>query len=228
MGSQAAGPPDRGLEINGFPRGIAIPTERDRLIAAMAATCAERGYAATSIEEVVARAGVPRRAFEQSFADKADCGVAAANQILAEITAVSTAAYSVDAPEWEIILRAVRALLELLAARPSFAYLGCIEARHSMPREAYEVYTAAIRVLLAMLDRLRAYAAADAQQPPSATRGGLGGAEALIRRELRAGRAESLPELLPDIVYGLLVPFLDQQEALHYTGLARELLNEGG
>jgi AcrR family transcriptional regulator len=228
MGSQAADPPERGsLEINGLPRDIVAPSERDRLVAAMAATCAERGYAATSVEEVIARADVPRRSFEQNFAGKADCGVAATNQILTEITAVSSAAYSPDQSDWEITLRGVRALLELLAARPSFARLGCIEARQSMPREAYDVYTSAIRVLLAMLDRLRAYPAGELPQPPSAGRGAVGGAEALIRRELLAGRAERLPGLLPEIIYGLLVPFLDQQEALRYVGLARELLNDG-
>jgi hypothetical protein len=81
-------------------------------------------------------------------------------------------------------------------------------------------------VLVAMLDRARAYASVP--PPPSATRAAIGGVEALIRRELRAGRAERLPELVPDIVYGLLVPYLDQQEALRFAELARESVKKGG
>jgi AcrR family transcriptional regulator len=228
MGAPAADPHGRGsLEINEFPRDLLPPSERDRLVAAMASCCAERGYASTSVEEVIARAGVPPRSFEENFADKSACGIAATSRILAEITAVASAAYSSRSSEWEILLRGVRTSLELLAARPTFARLACIEARQAMPPEAYALYTSAIRLLLAMLERIRAYADSETPRPPSATRAALGGSEALIRRELLAGRAERLPELLPDIIYGLLVPFLDQKEALRYAEMARELLKNG-
>jgi AcrR family transcriptional regulator len=229
MSSQAADLPERGpQETRSLPHDIVAPSERDRLIEAMALTCAERGYAATSIEEVTRRAGVGRRSFEENFSDKADCGTAAVNQMLADITAAASIAYSPEYSEWGKILRGVRALLELMAARPSFAGLAQIEARQAMEPEAYELYTSGIRVLEAMLDRLQANALVGVARPPSAIRGAIGGAEALIRRELLAGRPERLPELLPDIIYGMLAPYLDQQEALRYAGLARELLNDGG
>ncbi len=94
-----------------------------------------------------------------------------------------------------------------------------------MSSEAYERYAAGIRVLIAMLDQARAYASAGA--PASATYGAIGSAEFLIKRELIAGRAEHLPQLLPDIIYGTVVPFVDQQEALWYAELAREMVNDG-
>lgn len=229
MSSQAADLPEREPQgIRSPSRDIVPPSERDRLIEAMALTCAERGYAATRVDEVIARAGVGHRSFEENFADKAECGTAAVNQMLADITAAASIAYSPEYSEWEKILRGVRALLELMAARPSFAGLAQIEARQGMGPEAYELYTAGIRVLAAMLDRLQANALGGITRPPSAIRGAIGGAEALIRRELLAGRPERLPELLPDIIYGMLAPYLDQQEALRYAGLARELLNDGG
>jgi AcrR family transcriptional regulator len=229
MDSQAADLPEREpREIRRLYRDIVAPSERDRLIEAMALICAERGYAATSVEEVTRRAGVERRSFEENFADKADCGTAAVNQMLADITAAASIAYSPEYSEWEKILRGARAVLELMAARPSFAALAQVEARQAMGPEAYELYASGIRVLGAMLDRLQANALGGVARPPSAIRGAIGGAEALIRRELLAGRAERLPELLPDIIYGMLAPYLDQQEALRYAGLARELLNDGG
>ena len=95
-----------------------------------------------------------------------------------------------------------------------------------MPANAYERYTAGIRVLIAMLDRARSYAEVSA--PAVATRGAIGSGELLVRHELIAGHAERLPKLLPDIIYGTVVPFLDQQEALRYAELARELTNDGG
>lgn len=223
MSSRAADQPERRpLKA----KGLLPPNERERLVAAMAASCAEKGYAATEVEDVLRASGVERGVFEQSFSDKADCALAAVNQILAETTRAAASAFSPELADWQKLVRGVRALLELFAAQPSYARLACIEARAAMPPEAYERYAAGIRVLIAMLDRARAYAAAGA--PASATRGAIGGPELLIRRELIGGRAERLPQLLPDIIYGTVVPFLDQQEALRYAELARETLRNGG
>ncbi len=207
-------------------KGLIAPNERERLIAAMAASCAENGYAATEVADVLASSGVERPAFDHNFADKADCALAAVNQILAETTHAAAGAFSPDLADWQKLIHALQALLELLAAQPSYARLACIEARSAMPAEAYQRYAAGIRVLVAMLDRAREYAAVSA--PASATRGAIGGAELLIRRELIAGRAVHLPKLLPDIIYGTVVPFLDQQEALRYAELAKELIKDGG
>jgi AcrR family transcriptional regulator len=223
MSSQAADQPER------WPlrtKGLVPPTERERLIAAMAASCAEKGYAATEVEDVLAATGIGRLGFERNFTDKADCALAAVNQILAETTHAAASDFRHFMNDWEMRFDAVQEILELLAAQPSYARLACIEARSSMPPEAYERYTAGLRVLIAMLDRTRDYATVSA--PASATRGGLGGAELLIRRELIAGRAEHLPKLLPDIIYGTVVPFIDQQEALGYMELAKGLIKEGG
>jgi AcrR family transcriptional regulator len=223
MGARGTGGQEgRPLKTN----GLTPPNERERLIAAMAASCAKKGYVATQVDDVLAATGVDRLGFERNFSGKSECALAAVNQILAETAHVAGVAFSPELADWEKLIHAVRALLELLAAQPSYARLALIEARSSMPAEAYERYTAGVRVLIAMLDRTREYAQVSA--PASATRGAIGGAELLIRRELIAGRAENLPQLLPDIIYGTVVPFLDQQEALRYRELAKELIKAGG
>jgi AcrR family transcriptional regulator len=192
----------------------------------MAASCARRGYAAVAVEDVLAATDLPREAFDRHFSGKEECALGAVDQILAETTRAVANAHSPEAGDWQRLLNAARAVLELMAAQPSYARLACLEARHAMPAEAYERYSAGIRVIAAMLDRARVYAVASA--PAGATRGAVGGAELLIRRELIAGRAERLPNLLPDIIYGTVVPFLDQREALRYAELARELVDSGG
>jgi AcrR family transcriptional regulator len=229
MGSQAAGPPGSGPLNDSSTRRdfFAVPSDRERLIAAMAAGCAERGYARTSVEDIVSRAGVAPESFERHFANKSECGMAALKQIVPAITKVASTGIAPESSD-RSTLRAVKSLLELLAAEPSLASLSIVDARQAMPPEAYELYGSAARILAAMLDQLRGYSGAETPAPPSAARGAVGGAETLIRRELIAGRADRLPELLPDIVYGALVPFIDQSEALRYTELARELVNGGG
>jgi AcrR family transcriptional regulator len=211
-------PPETGV--------LSAPSERERLIEAMAAACASVGYARVEIDDVLAGARLEPGAFERYFDDKEGCALAAVDQILAETTRAVLEGDRPGLPEWKRLLAAALALLELFAARPSYARLACIEARHSMPPEAYERYTAGLRILGSLIERIRGFASSVA--PASATRGALGGAELLIRRELIAGRAEDLPKLLPDITYGTVVPFLDQHEALGYVELARELIKDGG
>jgi AcrR family transcriptional regulator len=205
---------------------LRAPSERERLIGAMAAACASIGYGRVEVDDVTERARLDRAAFYRNFEGTEDCALAAVDQVLAETTRVVLAADTPGLPEWERLLGATLALLELFAAHPSYARLATIEARHAMPAEAHERYAAGMRVLTSLLDRIRAFASGVA--PASATRGAIGGAEILIRRELIAGHAERLPKLLPDITYGTVVPFLEQQEALGFAELAREMIKDGG
>ena len=214
--------PGRGsLDPRDLSRDVFAPSERDRIVQAMAATCAERGYAETTVEEVISRAGVSRAAFDQQFQGTEDCGLAAVTQILAEATAAASAAWSPDASEWESILRGVKALLELMAARPSFAHLAYIQSRQAMPPSSHVPYASGVKVVASMIDRLRGYAPEGRPLPPTTARAVVGSAEMLIRRALLAGEPERLPQLLPDIIYGVLVPYLGQEEALRYAELAR-------
>lgn len=207
-----------------MPKDVFAPSERDRIVQAMAATCAERGYGETTVEAVIERAGVSREVFTQNFTGTEDCGLAAVNQILAEATAVASGAWSPDSSEWESILRGVRALLELMAARPSFAHLAYIQSRQAMPPSSFEPYDSGVKVVASMIDRLRAYGAEGAPLPPTTARAVVGSAEMLIRRALVAGEPERLPQLLPEIIYGVLVPYLGQEEAARYMSMARQAL----
>jgi AcrR family transcriptional regulator len=225
----AGDPQKRGpLDSQAFPKDVFALSERDDILYAMAATCVERGFGETTVEAVAARAGISPEAFAKYFDGIEDCGFAAINLIVAEIGAVASAAWSSDASEAESVVLAIKALLELLAARPSFAPLIYIQGRYAMPTNSYAPYRASIEVLASMVDRLRAYAPDKDQAPKTAAAGVLGSAGMAMRRAILAGDTERLPELLPDIAYGVLVPFLGVEEALGYAGRARELLNEGG
>lgn len=204
---------------------ILSPSERDRILRAMAGLCAERGYEETTVEQVAERAGVSLETFSELFADKEECMVAAVNAILGEVMAAVSNASSPDRSERDSYLLGIKAILELMAAHPSFAYLGYIGARHMGPPRVSEVYASGVGVLTATIGRL--WGDSDsAAQPLSAARGAFGAAEAVVRREIASGRIEHLPRLLPDIVYGAMVPFLGQEEALRLARRGRELLRD--
>jgi AcrR family transcriptional regulator len=204
---------------DGLPPNYVAQVQRARILEALATCCAERGYAATTIGHIVERAGVSRATFYELFKDKEDCFMAAANWLLGELMTATTGAYSPDKPLVHVVRDAAIAIVNLLAERPAFAQLAFVEYRTATPR-ALRVYQSGVRVIMSLLDQIRTDALTDAALPSSAARGAIGGAEAILRREVAAGRAEQLPEVLPQILYSCLVPFLGQEEALRQAALA--------
>jgi AcrR family transcriptional regulator len=194
---------------------------KNRLLAAMAELCVEQGYLETTIEDVVALAGVPRAAFDRDFKDKEDCAAEAVGASLVKGLAAVGAGYSFDRSERESAVEALRALLEAFARDRTLAYLAMQGSRQMMPPSSLAHYQSGFAILTATLDRLRSEVAGGDVLPSSAARAAIGGAEAVVRREIAAGRVEDLLKLLPDIVYSATVPFLGQDEALRLARLSR-------
>jgi AcrR family transcriptional regulator len=211
------------MGVSGSTESIALPSDRSRLIEAMAKSCAKRGYAETTIEDVVDDARLTREDFDRHFASKEACAVEAVETILGKTMVEISAAYSADMSEAESTLGGLRAILELFAAHPALASMAMIHSRQMMPERGLAVYESGFTVLTSMLDRLRDNLVGDSDMPNVATRAAIGGAEALVRRELAAGRAERLPQLLPDLVYSAAVALLGREDALALARRARAL-----
>jgi AcrR family transcriptional regulator len=210
-------------EVGDVPFLTAEP--RDRLLAAVAALCSERGYEEISEEQIAGRAGVSRQTFEELFADgKEGCLAAAEDAILLEVVSAVSQSYRADRAEWESVIYGAKALLELMAKAPEFAYLGYIFSRQMAPARVREINEAGHRMLEAMLERGWDYSQST-DQPAYAALGVLGGAQAIIRHELVHGRASELPKILPDCVYCATVPFLGQEQALRLSRDSRQVLD---
>jgi AcrR family transcriptional regulator len=199
-------------------------SDRDRILQAMADCCAEGGYAETTVESVLQRAGVEPGSFASHFGGKEDCALAALNKIVSE----TLAALSMTRSDGEDAIgrrrSEGRAFLELMASRPAFAKLAFVDSRQCGTRRMHDAYESAARVLALMIE------GADGTEGGSTTTAlaALGSAEAVIRRELAAGRTGRLPQLLPDFVYAVLVPFVGQGEALRQAKVAAKVAVEEG
>ncbi len=97
------------------------------MICAIADSVAEKGYATTSVADVIAAAGVSRRTFYEHFADKEACFLAAYDAgAEATYAAMVQAAEGLD--DWEEILDAVFGTwLEFLQADLAFTRAYMIE-----------------------------------------------------------------------------------------------------
>ena len=107
---------------------------RERILQATATCVAQRGYRATSIAEIVERAGVSRRSFYNEFANKATAFVAAYELGFERTLAACVPAFfSVE--QWpERVWRSALAFTGYFARHPSFAYLGFVEC-HALGRQ---------------------------------------------------------------------------------------------
>jgi len=222
------------LERESLPAGreaLAEPliahSQRERILVAMADSCATKGYGATTIADVVEPAAVSRATFYELFKDKEDCFHAAMEVSLADAMGRIVAVYSPDKPWATMVRDAAAAFLDLLANRPAFARMALVEAPSSGQR-AFDLYASGKRVLQTLLDLGRDDPVEEEAIPSSAGRAALAAAESLIVGQILAGNAERLRELLPDVVYITTVPYLGQDEALRQSREAEKIVQPSG
>jgi AcrR family transcriptional regulator len=150
-------------------------SQRERLLNAMARSCAKKGYGATTIADVCEGAGVSRATFYELFKDKEDCFHASMEVALADAMGRIVAVYSPDKPWATMVRDAAAAFLDLLASRPSFARMALVEAPSSGDR-AFELYASGKRVLQSLLERGRDDPVEEVAIPSSAGRAALSAA----------------------------------------------------
>jgi len=210
-----------------LPEPLVAHSQRERILVAMAESCASKGYNATTIADVCEPAGVSRATFYELFKDKEDCFHAAMEVSLADAMGRIVSVHSADRPWATMVREAAAEFLDLLASRPAFARMALVEAPASGER-ASQLYASGKRVLQTLLDRGREDPVEEEAIPSSAGRAALSGAESLIVGQILAGNAERLRELLPDIVYITTVSYLGQDEALRQSREAEQLLSPPG
>jgi AcrR family transcriptional regulator len=166
-------------------------SQRNRMIEAVVAAVAEKGFADATVADVVSRAGVSRRTFYEHFDDKLDCFLAAyetrADSVLREIEQrVLELGHGVG---WRARVSAgLEAYLERLAREPTFARVLNIDVLGAGPR----ALALRERVLGRFVEQYRGLGADE-----ELLRALVGGIAELVQARLLAGDAASLPELLP-------------------------------
>ncbi|MGB0121684.1 MAG: TetR/AcrR family transcriptional regulator [Solirubrobacterales bacterium] len=197
-----------------LPREFVVSSQRDRLLDSMAQACAEKRYAEVSVADIVSRARVSRSTFYEIFPDKEACFLAAYDAILGRfVTEVIKACQAPDLSWPEMIERGIATSLGFLAAEPAFARM-CIVDMFSAGPSALERYLSAVRLIAAFVDGGRQAMPGREDVPQSVSSMVVGGAAVVIRAEIVDERTEYLPEVGPDLLYSILVPYVDQAEAL--------------
>ncbi len=198
-----------------LPLDLSAQAQRRRIIDAMIASVAEKTYAGTTISDIVARASVSRTTFYKRFVDKRTCFDATLAQCIRALQAVAGGAFEPSDPPPRALHKSAKAVLDFLASEPGLAHLVMGEAVTVEPATfgAYRDH---------LVPQVRALWEASDQQPRSYTdpQLALGRAQVLIFNKIAAGETAALPELLPEIVYLVVLPFGGHQVALEQSRLA--------
>ena len=183
-------------------------TQRDRLYDGLVHTVAEHGYTDATVTDICRAAGVTRPAFYVHFDGKQDAFLATYRHGTAVMFRLMEHAFE-QQPDWrDAVAAGLKVLLDVLASVPAFARMAIVEIEAVGPAGRGERAD-----LLLRFGRFFADAPAPLGLPDPADRHVLvdtlvGGVYSAIYRQVAAGRAEQLPELLPVLVHFLVTPFL--------------------
>jgi AcrR family transcriptional regulator len=112
---------------HGIPPELVERNQRERLIAATAEVCAERGYAESSVAEVAKRAGVSTASFYRQFKDKRECMLASFSELFERLLTAIEAGCGDTEGAGERARTGIGTAIALLAADPPAARLLCTE-----------------------------------------------------------------------------------------------------
>ncbi len=201
---------------HGLPPGAVARNQRARILQATAAVTMEKGYANTTVADIVAAAGVAKEAFYRHFSDREEVFLEAQDHPSRQILDMLVQAYfSVE--EWpERIWRALGTLLELIAANPVMSHLRLVECYTAGPSAIHraEEATRQFTIFLEEGNRQRP----EAQGLPRLWSQLIaGGVAEIVQHDVAAGRTAELPRRLPQLAYIATAPFLGPRAAIEAT-----------
>lgn len=131
---------------HGLPPELIERNQRERLIAAMAEVCGERGYAESSVAEVAKRAGVSTASFYRQFKDRRECLLASFEELFARLLEPLERACDGVADPAERATAAADVVAELLAADLPTARLLTVEIYAAGPAGVLALHRAIDRL----------------------------------------------------------------------------------
>jgi AcrR family transcriptional regulator len=186
--------------------------QRARLTQAMLGSVAGKGYAATTVTDVVRGAGVSRATFYELFPDKEACFLAAYDELIAALLGIVEAEFAKPGSWTQRTRAALEALLANMAENPHGARVALKEALDAGPA-AHARFREGMGLFVRFVEEGRELCPRSAELPPNVSRVVVGGVAAVIAEEVAAGNVARLNELLPELLYNVLAPIVGREIA---------------
>jgi AcrR family transcriptional regulator len=204
-----------------LPHEYVAQHQRLRMVQALAEEVVEHGYRDVTVAGIVKRAGVARNTFYESFANKEECFLAAADtageEAMHQIAAAVKAAPSVWA---EQVRAGIGAFLAFAASESALARIFVVESLSAGPAAA-ERYERTVRAVVPMFRRGRASSPNGERLPGTLEETVIGGIFWVVYQRIVIGRPEELEEQLEGLVEFALTPYLGSVVARQVAAPAR-------
>jgi AcrR family transcriptional regulator len=209
-----------------LPASYVSSNRRERILQATTTTLLRKGYAATTVADIVAEAQLTRATFYQHFRDK--------QEVLTEINqnnfqvamGISARAFFSDESWPERVWQVIHATGEFNAENPGAAQIGFIETSAVGPEFARRINDTIVAFALFLEEGYRFRPEAD--QPPRLSSEVLTSALCeLAYWEIRRQRPEQFRDLVPHVTYVALAPFMGPEAASEFVEEKVRELQEG-
>jgi AcrR family transcriptional regulator len=181
-------------------------SRRDLILAAMIRVVGSKGYKETSVADVIEEAGTSRTTFYKHFEDKHECFLAAYDLVVERVLDEVIAGCDPAQPWLERMRAGLATVVEMFALDPELARTAIVEVA-AAGADARRRHWDAITRFTEFLDDGVALAGGR-ELPDNIALMAAGAVSGLIFDELLTGRAERLPELLPELLFAMLVPYI--------------------
>lgn len=192
---------------------------RRRILDALIATVARRGYDRTTLDCVLHVAGVPAPVFDEHFENKQDCFLQAIDELVGQLECTMLERISRSAPWPERMRLGLQTLLRALAGNPDAARVALVESLGA-GEQAIERLRSALATFVPILEEGLELAPSTEHLPPQTSEAIVGGIAAIVHRHVLEGHTAELPALLPDLLYFALMPYLGHHRALTAADLS--------
>ena len=190
---------------------------RRRVLDEFVRTVARVGYEGATVEGILVRAKVPEPVFYEHFEGLRDCMLAALDEQLSWIEN-AVASYAARSAVWsERVRLGLLALLETLACDPAGTRLALVECLAAGEPAVARLDRAVAGCVPALEQGLTCPEGAgiDTEHlPPQISEAIAGGIASILHRRALEDNTDELPDLLPDLQYFALMPYLGHERAL--------------
>jgi AcrR family transcriptional regulator len=209
--ARALAPLPRGR--HGLPANVVARSQRTRIMYAVAEVTMTKGYADTTITDIVAAAGVAREVFYEHFTDKQHAFLEAQQHPTQYLLDTCVAAYF-RGQDWpERVWNALRTVTELIAANPAITHLRTVECYAAGPaaiRRGEEI----TRSFTMFWEEGYHYRPQAARLPRLCSQAIAGAVFEIIQRQVARGDGASMTRHLPQLTYLALAPFTGAEQAI--------------
>ncbi|HVY97265.1 MAG TPA: TetR/AcrR family transcriptional regulator [Solirubrobacterales bacterium] len=170
-----------------------------------------KGYKETAVADVIEEAETSRTTFYKYFEDKHDCFLAAYQMLVEQVFGEVVANCDGEASWMTRMTTGLTTIVDRFADEPALARTAVVEVA-AAGADARQMHTDAIARFTQYLDGGRELAVGK-ELPENISLMSAGAVSGLIFDELLAGRAEQLPDRLPELLFAMLVPYVGPQAA---------------